>query len=166
MFLCSKSESWRSLPDAPVESRYRIDDKDGHLLMIDTRKLPWPYLRKIVERDKTFRLECDKDTVFAELRHSADFSVTWSADGDEERFEKLEDLADAVYKRCKANLERKVQESSYHLRARWAALGCAVWENQKSLVFLMEDRAPHGWPCGRVQTLAPKADGQVVWIVL
>ena len=81
-------------------------NKDGHLLTIDTRKLRWPYLRKIVERGKKFRLQCDMDTVFAELRHSLDCYVTWSARGDEERLEKLEDWADAVYKRCKAESAR------------------------------------------------------------
>ena len=120
--------------------------KDGHLLTIDTRKLRWPYLRKIVERGKKFRLESDMDTVFAELRHSLDCYVTWSARGDEERLEKLEDWADAVYKRCKANWERKVQESPSHLRGPkgYPGLRRTIQEAHKSLVFLLDDRAPHG----------------------
>ena len=120
--------------------------KDGHLLTIDTRKLRWPYLRKIVERGKKFRLQCDMDTVFAELRHLLDCYVTWSARGDEERLEKLEDWADAVYKRCKANWERKVQESPSHLRGPkgYPGLRRTIQEAHKSLVFLLDDRAPHG----------------------
>ena len=48
-------------------------NKDGHL---PRSKLRWPYLRKIVKRGKKFRLECDMDTVFTELRHSLDCHVT------------------------------------------------------------------------------------------
>ena len=66
-------------------------NKDGQFLTIDSRKLRWPYLRKTVERGKKFHLEYDMDTVFAELRHSLDCYVTWSARGDEKRLEKLED---------------------------------------------------------------------------
>ena len=119
---------------------------DGHLLTIDTRKLRWPYLKKIVERGKKFRLESDMNTVFAELRHSLDCYVTWSARGDEERLAKLEDWADAVYKRCKENWERKVQDSPSHLRGPkgYPGLRRTIQEAHKSLVFLLDDRAPHG----------------------
>ena len=86
------------------------------------------------------------NTVFAELRHSLDCYVTWSARGDEERLAKLEDWADAVYKRCKENWERKVQDSPSHLRGPngYPGLRRTIQEAHKSLVFLLDDRAPHG----------------------
>ena len=102
-------------------------NKDGHLLTIDTRKLRWPYLRKIAERGKKFQLECDMGTVFAGLRQSLNFCVIWSARADERRLEKLEDGIDALYKRCKTNWERKVQGPPTYLRgARRAILVFAV----------------------------------------
>ena len=56
-------------------------NKDGKLLTIDSREFRWPYLRRIVERGRNSRLECDTDTVFAKVRDSLDGYVTWSAPG-------------------------------------------------------------------------------------
>ena len=97
---------------------------------VDTRQLRF-------ERGKKFRPESDMDTVFAELRHWLDCYVTCSARGDEERLEELERWADTVYKRCKVKWE-----SFSHLRG--PILACAVTfrKLKKSLVFLLDDRAP------------------------
>ena len=89
----------RSLDAASSQRAPRSDrpqscfNKDGHLLTFDTRKLRRPYLRKIVERGKKFRLDSDRDTVFSELRQLPACWVTSSARGKEEYLAKLEDWA-------------------------------------------------------------------------
>ncbi len=119
---------------------------EGHVLTIETRNLRWPYLRSIAQRGKKFRLESDIDTVFVDLRHSLDSYVAWCSHGDERRLPKLEEWAEAVYQRCRSNWERKMTDPGSHFRGPkgFPALRRTILEAQRVLVFLLDDRAPHG----------------------
>ena len=119
---------------------------EGHVVMSDTRNLKWPYLRTMVHRGKKFRIDGDMDQVFADLRHSLDAYVSWCARGCPRRLAKLEEWADAVYKGCRLNWARKVESDPTHHLAPQGHPGLreAVRVAQEHLVFVHDDRAPHG----------------------
>ena len=97
-------------------------------------------------RGKKFRLEGDMDDVFINLRRSLDGYVAWCARGKLERLMKLEQWADAVLDRCKQNWARQLQTPGFHaqLPKGFPDLLRQVREAQKHIVFLNDDRAPHG----------------------
>ena len=79
------------------------------------------------------------DAVFAELRHSLDCYVTWSAGG-----EKLEDCTDAPTNAVERTGSGKFKSlPSYPAPERYPDLRRTIQEAQKSL-FLLDDRAPAG----------------------
>ena len=121
-------------------------NKDGHVTTVDTRELKWPYLSSLVQRGKKFRLEGDMDEVFRELRESLNDYTAWAARNCPRRLAALETWADAVYDKCRANWVLKMQDSKFRPCAPkgYPGLRKAVREAHKHLVFLHDDRAPHG----------------------
>ena len=71
--------------------------------MADTRNLKWPYLRTMVHRSRTFRIDSDMEQAFANLRQSLDGYTAWCSRGSPERLAKLDEWADAVYQGCRQN---------------------------------------------------------------
>ena len=118
----------------------------GHLVLTDTRKLRWPYLRTLVQRGKKFRLQGDMEQVFTDLHASLQGYSVWCSRGKPERLQKLEEWADAVYERCRANWARKLQSDPKHAQTPdgYPGLRRVIREAHESLVFLLDDRAPHG----------------------
>ena len=82
---------------------------EGHVVMADTRNLKWPYLRTMVHRGRKFRIDCDMDLVFSNLRQSLEAYSAWCARGNPVRLAKLEEWAEAVYNGCRQNWARKVE---------------------------------------------------------
>ena len=138
-----------TLEDCPCKNALSKPDEnafhEGHLVMVDTRNLKWPYLRTMVQRGRKFRLETDMDTVFNDLRASLNGYAAWCARGNQRRLDKLDEWADAVYDRCRKNWLSRVQEKQTTLKPQgFPGLKQAIREAQELLVFLHDDRAPHG----------------------
>ena len=122
-------------------------NQEGHVCTVDTRVLRWPYLRTLVQRGRKFRLDSDIEDVFLSLRKALEEYCLWACRGKSERLDALEKWADAVYERCRSNWAEKLQSPGFvpenpsgypHLRR-------VIQEAHKTLVFLLDDRAPHGF---------------------
>ena len=122
-------------------------NQEGHVCTVDTRKLRWPYLRSLVQRGRKYRLDSDMDDVFLNLRKALEEYCLWCSRGKSERLNALEKWADAVYEHCRRNWAEKLQSPGFvpenpsgypHLRR-------AIQEAHQTLVFLLDDRAPHGF---------------------
>ena len=119
---------------------------EGHVTMADTRNLKWPYLRTMVHRGRKFRIDSDMEQVFANLRQSLDGYTAWCSRGSPERLAKLDEWADAAYQGCRQNWARKVISDPNHHPAPQGHPGLreAVRAAHEHLVFIHDDRAPHG----------------------
>jgi hypothetical protein len=89
----------------------------------------------------------DMDEVFLSLRKALEEYCLWCSRGKSERLDALEKWADAVYEHCRRNWAAKLQSPGFvpenpsgypHLRR-------VIQEAHKTLVFLLDDRAPHGF---------------------
>ena len=122
-------------------------NSDGHVLTIDTRRLKWPYLKSLVVKGKKFRLEADRDTVLHDLKTSLSEYVAWGARREPTEAYKLQSWADSVYEKCLENWRRAFNDGvlrSEYLPDGFPGLRAAIKEAQQNLVFLHDDRAPHG----------------------
>ena len=122
-------------------------NQEGHVCTVDTRVLRWPDLQTLVQRGRKFRLDSDMDDVFLSLRKALDEYCLWCSRGKSERLDTLERWADSVYERCRQNWAEKLQSPGFVLAnpSGYPHLRRAIREAHQSLVFLLDDRAPHGF---------------------
>ena len=122
-------------------------NQEGHVCTVDTRKLRWPYLRDLVKRGRKYRLESDIDDIFLSLRKALEEYCLWCSRGKSERLDALEKWADAVYEHCSRNWAEKLQSPDFVPAnpSGYPRLRRDIQEAHKSLVFLLDDRAPHGF---------------------
>ena len=119
----------------------------GHVVSNDSDLLRWPYLRSIATKGKKFRLEGPPDAVLQELRKGLDQYTDWagrSQPHDMTFQRKLKEWADAVEAQCYTNWQRRRKEAADLLPTGYPGLVEQIREAQKDLVFLHDDRAPHG----------------------
>jgi len=120
---------------------------DGHVLTIDSRNLRWPFLRSLVVKGKKFRLETDMDSVFGDLATSLENYVQWYSKKCPDQAAQLRVWSQAVYEHCRENWRRAVQDGKLSAAMKpsgYPALRKTIHEAQEHLVFLHDDRAPHG----------------------
>ena len=136
---CCRSTMWKLLPDDL--------NPEGHLLTIDSRNLKWPQLKSIVTKGKKFRLEADSDSVLVDLRRTLDDYCVWYCRKYGDSSVKLSTWASEVYARCRINWQRALHGGSNVAEQKpegYPGLREAIHEAQRNLVFLHDDRAPHG----------------------
>jgi hypothetical protein len=118
----------------------------GHVCTFDTTNLKWGYLSSLTARGKKFRLPASSDTVLQELNKGLEDYVTWSTkkDQDPRRLKKLEEWAAAVHTKCLANWQAAQAKKPLGEMDGFPGLKQAIKEAREHLVFLHDDRAPHG----------------------
>ena len=119
---------------------------NGHVCTLDTQNLRWGYLSSMTQRGKKYRLPASEDTVKAELDKALTNYTDWALKQDPtaSRAEKLQDWANAV--RTKAICNWRVAQGKRPVGTMdgYPGLKQAIKEAQEHLVFLHDDRAPHG----------------------
>ena len=119
---------------------------NGHVLSIETDALQWPYLRSLATKGKKYRLEGTMDSVFAALQSALDDYVVWACKPRQEDMNfrlALQRWADAVEKKCVLNW-RLAAAHQRPLPEGYPGLRTEIRQAQEKLVFLLDDRAPHG----------------------
>ena len=119
---------------------------DGHVVSNESDLLRWPFLQTLAAKGKKYRLEGPPDAVLHDLRHALNQYVTWLSacnPNDLGLRRKLELWADAVEAQCSANWQRAASREDL-VPTGFPGLSHQIREAQKSLVFLHDDRAPHG----------------------
>jgi hypothetical protein len=119
---------------------------DGHVVSNDSELLRWPFLQTLASKGKKFRLEGPPDSVLRDLKTSLGQYVDWAARAaasDLNRRRKLEEWAEAVEAKCYANWQAKASKEELVPQG-FAGLTKQIREAQRDLVFVHDDRAPHG----------------------
>jgi hypothetical protein len=119
---------------------------DGHVVSNDSALLRWPFLQTLASKGKKFRLEGPPDSVLRDLRAALSQYVDWasrSCAADLEAQRKLEAWAEAVEAKCYANWQAKASKEEL-VPAGFPGFSKQVREAQQDLVFVHDDRAPHG----------------------
>ena len=93
-----------------------------------------------------FRLETEMDSVFGDLKRSLDDYVVWYSRKFKVEPFKLRHWADAVFEKCHKNWQFAVLDgkSVQQKPSGYPGLRRSITEAQKDVVFLHDDRAPHG----------------------
>ena len=119
---------------------------EGHVVSNDSNLLRWPYLQTLAAKGKKYRLEGPPDTVLHDLRRALNQYTSWAAQNqpNDATFQrKLGEWADAVEARCTANWRQAAVKEILE-PVGFPGLTQQMREAQKELVFLHDDRAPHG----------------------
>ena len=118
----------------------------GHICTYDTQHLKWPYLSSLVQKGKKFRLPCSAEKLFEELQEALTSYIAWAMKGkvDPHRERNLEDWADAVLTQARANWEAAELQRDARQMDGYPGFRSAIQETKQHVVFLCDDRAPHG----------------------
>ena len=121
----------------------------GHVCTFNTQKLKWPYLRSLTEKGKKFRLPTTTVQLFRELDAGLDTYVEWATTRgvgsfDVTRDSRLEQWAVAVKEKASANWVKAERLRGRHDIEGYPGLRQAIVDAKRDLVFLHDDRAPHG----------------------
>jgi hypothetical protein len=118
----------------------------GHVCTFDTANLKWGYLSSLTLRGKKFRLPASFDSVLKELDKALLDYVQWASkkDPDPRRVQKLEDWSDAVRSKAMKNWYAAQAKKPIGEMDGFPGLKQAIREAREHLVFLHDDRAPHG----------------------
>ena len=119
---------------------------EGHVVSNESDLLRWSYLQTLATKGKKYRLEGPPDSVLHDLRRALNQYTAWAAQSqpnDAVYHRKLGEWADAVEARCTANWQRGALNENL-VPAGFPGLSQQMREAQKVLVFLHDDRAPHG----------------------
>ena len=120
---------------------------EGHVCTFDLTRLKWPYLRPFAEKGKKFRLPAQASTVEQELRAGLEQYLTWALqkNQDPEAERKYRAWASAVQEECMQRW-RMAQLAAEKTQGQEGYLGlsAAFTEAHTHLVFVPDDRAPHG----------------------
>jgi len=114
----------------------------GHVCTFDTANLKWGYLASL----KKFRIPATSDTVATELGHGLRSYVDWATqiNPDQQRAQKLEEWAEAVRIAAMRNWRTAQSKKPVTEMDGFPGLKQAIREAREHLVFLHDDRAPHG----------------------
>ena len=118
----------------------------GHVCTFDTSNLKWGYLSSLTARGKKFRIPASSDTVSRELDKALQEYIEWSTkrDHDQRRLAKLEEWATAVRTTAMRNWHTAQAKKPLGEMDGFPGLKQAIKEAREHLVFLHDDRAPHG----------------------
>jgi hypothetical protein len=118
----------------------------GHTCTFDTSNLKWGYLSSLTLRGKKFRLPASSDSVLRELDKGLEDYVQWASKKNPEaqRVQKLEQWADAVRTASMRNWQKAQAKKPIGEMDGYPGLKQAIKEAREHLVFLHDDRAPHG----------------------
>ena len=119
----------------------------GHVLSVDSTALRWPYLRSLSKKGKKYRLEGPVDSIFDELKAGLDGYVTWASSHKPQDLRcraALESWSQAVQDRCLRNWRSSLSPDDLRRPEGYPGLKAQIREAQRDLVFILDDRAPHG----------------------
>ena len=121
-------------------------DPTGHICTPDTRSLRWPYLADLTAKGKKYRLPGDLGTVQKELDMALEGYMAWALknNNDASREEKLVDWAKAVRGKAVTLWKEAQEKKGAKTIDGYPGLRQAILEAREKLVFLHDDRAPHG----------------------
>jgi hypothetical protein len=117
----------------------------GHVCTYDTTNLRWPYLSSITKAGKKLRLPATIDSVTKELDAGIDHYLTWATEKYQggEKHAKLSRWAEKLRQLAILNWQQSQSRSPTSTDG-YPGLRQAINEAQRHLVFLHDDRAPHG----------------------
>jgi hypothetical protein len=117
----------------------------GHVCTYDTTNLRWPYLSSITKAGKKLRLLATIDSVTKELDAGIDHYLTWATEKYQggEKHAKLSSWAENLRQLAILNWQQSQSRSPTSTDG-YPGLRQAINEAQRHLVFLHDDRAPHG----------------------
>ena len=118
----------------------------GHVCTFDTANLKWGYLSTLTIRGKKFRIPASSDTVAKELDRALHDYVAWASKRgpDACRVKKLEEWATAVRELAMRNWNTAQAKKPLGTLDGFPGLKQTIKEAREHLVFLHDDRAPHG----------------------
>ena len=120
---------------------------EGHVCTFDLTRLKWPYLRPFAEKGKKFRLPAQASTVEQELRAGLEQYLTWALqkNQDPEAERNYRAWASAVQAECMQRWRTaQLAAEETHGPEGYPGLRAALTEAHTHLVFVPDDRAPHG----------------------
>jgi hypothetical protein len=126
-----------------------IDDlsPEGHVCTFDLSRLRWPYLQPFAAKGKKYRLPARSQVVEEELQEGLNQYLTWALKRvkEQEEAQKYYEWEDAVHKECMRRW-RAAQLAAEATQGPegYPGLRAALKEAKSSLVFVPNDRAPHG----------------------
>ena len=119
---------------------------DGHVCTFDTSHLKWPYLQNLTERGKKFRLPKDAASVAEELDQALQHYLRWATKDCENprRLQQFQEWADTVRSVALSNWRRAQSKKAMGEMDGYPGLRKAISEARTHLLFVHDDRAPHG----------------------
>ena len=119
---------------------------EGHVCTYDTRRRKWGYLADLTIKGKKFRLPGSPEQSLKELEVALENYVNWCLEKDQgqTRRQKLQVWADAVYSHALINWKAAEIRRGDKIVEGFPGLRQAIAEARIHLVFLHDDRAPHG----------------------
>ena len=120
--------------------------ENGHVNTVASDKLVWPYLRTLTQKGKKFRLPLSMEKVFEEVKKALDDYISWKTKRNDDPvfLSKLQAWAEAVYNKAKQNWELATRKRNTITPEGFPGLRQAIAAAKNDLVFLHDDRAPHG----------------------
>ena len=119
----------------------------GHVCTFDSANLKWGYLTSLTSRGKKFRIPASSHTVLKDLDRGLTDYVSWATkkDPNAQRVQKLEEWAAAVRTAAMRNWKTAQAKKPVGEMDGFPGLKQAIREAREHLVFLHDDRAPHGF---------------------